>query len=130
MMNVGFHIIAELYGCPEEKISRVGPIRDILNRTVEQSQLTKVGQSFYQFMPSGVTGVILLSSSHISVHTWPEYKYVSLDIFSCAGEKKARRAFELIKKELLPQKVSYQEFERGGIEKADFFREKLVSLKR
>ena len=116
MVNVGFHIIAELYGCPEEKISWAKSLQKMLNKVVQKSKLDQVGESFYQFNPRGATGIILLASSHIAVHTWPEYKYVSLDIFSCAGKEKAEHVFELIKKELLPHKITYQEFQRGGIE--------------
>ena len=46
---------------------------------------TIVGESFHRFTPQGVTGILAIAESHISIHTWPEYAYAAADIFSCGS---------------------------------------------
>ncbi|WP_456486296.1 adenosylmethionine decarboxylase [Candidatus Alkanophaga liquidiphilum] len=115
-MIVGTHIIAEFYECPEELLKHAEAIKAIMDRAIEKSGLKKVGEAYYQFKPHGASGVILLSSSHISIHTWPELRYASLDIYSCESADKAKRAFDVCIEELKPQKIIYKEMKRGLLE--------------
>jgi len=115
-MIVGTHIIAELYECPEELLRWAAVIKGILDRAVEKSGLKKIGEAYHQFKPYGASGVILLSSSHMSIHTWPELRYASLDIFSCESADKAKRAFDVCVEELKPKKIVYKEMKRGLLE--------------
>ena len=81
----GLHVIADLYGCP------VAPIltdADLLERTcvtfVREAGLFDVGRLFHAFPgEGGVTGTVVLAESHVSIHTWPEHGYVSLDVYVC-----------------------------------------------
>jgi S-adenosylmethionine decarboxylase proenzyme len=91
-ISAGTHVIINLNGCKENEISEVKSVRKRLYEIVRKSELTPLGDKFHQFRPNGVTGIILLSESHISIHTWPEKKFVAMDIFSCSGTKKANVA--------------------------------------
>jgi S-adenosylmethionine decarboxylase len=102
---MGIHIIAELFGVDGTKISRVSQLRSIMDKVISLSGLSVVASSFHQFKPHGVSAVYLLRESHLSVHTWPEHSYVALDIFSCASEEKAFKAFELLVEEFQPKTV-------------------------
>jgi S-adenosylmethionine decarboxylase len=81
----GLHVIADLYACAS------GPVltdAQALERTclkyVREAGLFDVGRLFHAFPgDGGVTGTVVLAESHISVHTWPEHGYVSLDVFVC-----------------------------------------------
>lgn len=108
-MVVGFHVIAEFQGCPKRLLEKVEPIIHVLNRIVEKSKLKKVGEASHQFSPYGATAVILLSSSHICVHTWPELGLLELDIFSCEGQEKAEKAFDECIHAFKPKKVLRRE---------------------
>jgi len=108
----GFHILAELYGCPREMTEKIGPLRNVMLRAAEKSGFVVVGDIFHQFSPFGATGVILISTSHISAHTWPEHDFVAMDIYSCDGKKKAKLAFVYCKKMLKPTKIKVKEVER------------------
>jgi len=55
-----------------------------------------VGRCFHQFEPHGVTGVLLLAHSHLSVHTWPALNFVAVDVFSCKSKDDAEKAFQLL----------------------------------
>lgn len=88
-MAKGLHIILDLYGVNRELIQFVDTVKEILEKLVDEAKLNKV-QSFYnQFEPHGVSGVIVLAESHVSVHTWPEDNFVALDIFVCSDFGKA-----------------------------------------
>lgn len=92
----GVHVLGNLKGCPIELLKEVDVVRSLLNKVVAEAKLNKVGEVFHQFKPHGVTGVILIAESHISVHTWPENNFVAVDIFTCGKEGDAEKAFEIL----------------------------------
>ena len=105
VFEMGIHIIAELWGVDSDKISRVEHLRAILDRVIAKSGLHVISSSFYQFEPFGVSAVYLLRESHISVHTWPEYSYIALDIFTCGSDEPALKAYQLLLEEFKPTAV-------------------------
>ncbi len=104
-MAVGTHILAELYGCPGEKLTDLELVRELMRRIVREAGMQSVGEKFYRFEPTGVSGVILLTESHFSIHTWPEKDVLAADIFSCSGRENAMRALELLKAYFQPRKL-------------------------
>lgn len=102
---MGIHVVAEFLGVDPEKISRVENVKQILEKAIANSKLNAVANVFHQFVPHGVSGVFLLRESHLSIHTWPEYEYAAIDIFSCGGEKNALEALDLLIKEFQPKTV-------------------------
>jgi len=112
-MIVGRHIIAELYGVSKDLISKEEKVRQIMEEVVKEAELTKVGSVYKQFNPHGVTGVILIAESHISIHTWPEYELVNLDVFTCGDAKKAEKAFELFLQKFKPKWYRHYVLDRG-----------------
>ncbi len=106
-------ILAEFYGCDPELISRSDTVKKIINRAIRKSKLTKIRSHYHQFRPSGVTGVVLLAESHITMHSWPEYNYIALDLFSCGDKKKAKIAIEQLAKDFKPAKMKKQIVIRG-----------------
>jgi len=115
---MGIHVIAEFLGVNSEKISRVESIQEILDRVVSKSGLSVISSSFHQFEPHGVSAVYLLSESHLSVHTWPEYGYVALDIFTCGADEPALKAFNLLVEEFRPEIVEKKIIRRSLYEKS------------
>ncbi len=112
-MIVGRHIIAELYGVSSDLIAREENVKRIIEEVVKEAGLNKVGSIYKQFNPHGVTGVILISESHVSVHTWPEYELVNLDIFTCGDVSKAEKAFKLFIKKFKPKSYRHIVLDRG-----------------
>ena len=102
---MGIHVIAELLGVDARKISRVEIVRPILNRVISKSGLNCISSHYHQFEKYGVSAVYLLSESHLSLHTWPEYGYIALDIFTCGPDEPALKAFRLIVEEFRPRFV-------------------------
>ncbi len=115
---MGIHIIAEFLQVSVKKISKVEQIREILDRVLAKSGLKVISSSFHQFEPYGVSAVYLLQESHLSVHTWPEYGYVALDIFSCGPEENALKAFEFLVEEFKPGIIEKQIIRRNLYERS------------
>jgi S-adenosylmethionine decarboxylase len=82
----GTHILLELYGCKTEILNNTYAILTILRDTVELANCELVDSIEYRFQPNGVSAVLLLKESHISIHTWPDDGYAAVDIFTC-GDK-------------------------------------------
>jgi S-adenosylmethionine decarboxylase len=112
-MAIGIHILGELYGVDQRTLSYVEHLEPLLLKILRDHDFKILTSAFHQFHPFGVTGFVLLSESHVSVHTWPEESYIALDIFSCSSEEQALRAFEAICKELAPAEVDRKIIDRG-----------------
>ncbi len=81
--TLGRHYIVEASGCDPKIIGSVEKVQQILVKAAEVAGAQVWSISFSKFPPQGVSGVVVISESHISTHTWPEYGYVALDIYTC-----------------------------------------------
>lgn len=99
------HIVADLYGIEKDIISHVKEVKKILKEAIKKAKLSVVGSRFFQFNPHGVTGIFLLKESHISIHSWPEYGYAAVDIFTCKDDGSAFIAYNYLLEKLKPKRV-------------------------
>ncbi len=83
MDSLGTHIILELYGCPEDLLSQPDAIQKIMELAAVEMGATIVESRFHHFSPLGVSGVVIIQESHLTIHTWPEYEYAAIDLFTC-----------------------------------------------
>ncbi len=109
--TVGQHIIAEFYGC--QHLNDFAFIKKILLKSAEEAKATIINSQFYQFEPHGITGLILLAESHISIHTWPEIEYAAVDVFTCGNRVVPEKAIEYLQKQLSPSGVKIKKIDRG-----------------
>ncbi len=72
-----------------------------------------IGESFHQFNPQGITGVLAIAESHLSIHTWPELGYAAADIFTCNASSEPRDAARLLIDKLESKDPSIHIIERG-----------------
>jgi S-adenosylmethionine decarboxylase len=77
----GTHLIATLYTSENLLLQNYENFRQLVNRQIELYQLQKLGEVFHNFSPAGYTAIVCLSESHLSIHTWPEYGRVNVDIY-------------------------------------------------
>lgn len=77
------HILIEMTLDNASVLEHVGIWRALLRETAVLGHATILNEQFHQFEPVGVTGILMLAESHISVHTWPEHHLAALDIFTC-----------------------------------------------
>ena len=113
MDTVGHHYIVEGSGCNPDVISRVEQVEQVLVRAAEVADVQIWSISFHRFRPMGVSGVVVISESHLSVHTWPEVGYVALDIFTCGDRAKPEAAVQHALKEFGATNMHITEVTRG-----------------
>lgn len=113
METIGHHYIAEASGCSPDVIGKVESVEQIMVRAAEVAGVQVWSISFHRFSPNGVSGVVVISESHLSVHTWPEYGYAALDIFTCGPSAKPEKAVEWALKEFGATNVHITEVTRG-----------------
>jgi len=89
---LGTHVLLELRDCDPQLLDDLAHIRQEMLRAASAVEAHVVGESFHQFTPQGVTGILSIAESHISIHTWPEHGYAAADIFTCGDQTMPERA--------------------------------------
>ena len=107
----GVHLLADFWG--GKVIESQEFIEKILIVAAKKSGNTALRTIIHKFKPQGLTGVVLLEESHISIHSWPEFKYVGVDVFTCGADSNPRKALEYLKSVFKPKKVQVREVSRG-----------------
>ena len=110
---LGKHLLIELEGCPPHLINDLGFIRQSMLTAATEIGATIMGESFHRFSPQGVSGVVVIAESHISIHTWPEHGYAAADIFTCGQRVVPQRGVDYLVKVFQPQRSSVKELLRG-----------------
>jgi len=111
---VGKHLILELKDCDRKRLSDLDFLKDTLLSACRVAGATILSESFHSFPPyGGVSGVVIIAESHFSIHTWPEYGYAAIDIFTCGNSLHPERAVELLVRELQSRDHSILELNRG-----------------
>ena len=113
MNALGTQLLLELKKCNPELLDDLPYIRRALLEAAEKTGATIIGQSFHQFSPQGVTGVVAIAESHLCIHTWPEYGYAAVDIFTCGESFQPRKAAEMLVRDLESREHSITEIKRG-----------------
>jgi len=111
--GLGRHLIVEMWGVDPALLDDEEKLRSVLLKAAEAAGGRIIGVLFHKFEPQGVTGVVAIAESHISIHTWPEYGYAAIDIFTCGSHVDPWRAFEHSIRELRPKNVNVFEIKRG-----------------
>ncbi len=116
MNALGKHLLLELKGCDKEALNEIGFLREALLAAAGGAGATVLGESFHQFKPQGVSGVVIIAESHICIHTWPEYGYAVADIFTCGDSVQPKKAAEIIAGKLGGKNHSITEMSIGVLD--------------
>jgi S-adenosylmethionine decarboxylase len=109
----GTHLIVDLWGATN--LDDPAHIDSVLREAAIETGATILHGHFHHFSPNGgVSGVLVLAESHVSIHTWPERAYAALDIFVC-GICNPYKAVSILKKGFEPERVQLAEHKRGLI---------------
>ena len=101
--SVGHHIIANLHGIKNSADwDSVEAMKELMYSAAKKANMNIVGETWKKFKPMGLTGVLLLSESHMSIHFWPEKNFLSFDVYTCGDEGDPEVAFEYVKEKLDP----------------------------
>ena len=88
-------------------------IREAMITAAIECGAVVLGDSFHRFSPQGVSGVVVIAESHLSIHTWPEYGYAALDIFTCGTAVQPEKAAAVMVGKLESRNHSLQDIQRG-----------------
>ncbi len=113
MNSLGNHLLIEMYNCNQETINSSEKVEQMLIKAVEISGANIIKPVFHKFNPHGISGVIVIAESHFSIHTWPEYGYCALDIFTCGEKINSQKALEYLKEAFQAESLSVVETKRG-----------------
>src|SRR5438093_13116906 len=111
MKAIGRHIILEMWGC--QNLDSVDTAERALREMVVALEVNLLDLRVYPFSPIGVTGVAIVSESHIMIHTWPEHGYAAVDVFTCGEQRSPEAAIPVIKECFAPQQIQIMEMNRG-----------------
>jgi len=115
MQSLGNHILVEFTGCNPKVMNDVAFIEKAMVDSATKAGATIINSSFHHFSPYGVSGVVVIQESHLAIHTWPEYGYAAVDLFTCGDEVDAWKAFDFLKEVFDAKNYSALEMNRGAI---------------
>lgn len=113
MQSLGRHLLLELYDCSPEVLNNPEAVRAALVEAARRAEATIVDVVFHEFSPFGISGVVVIAESHLSIHTWPEYGYAAVDIFSCGESLKPGEAASFLVDQFRASRASCVEVRRG-----------------
>ena len=113
MNALGKHLLLELQDCNREVLNDLGFLRGTMLEAAVECGATVLGESFHPFHPQGVSGVVVIAESHLSIHTWPEHGYAAADIFTCGNSVQPEKAAEVLIEKLGARNHSVVEVQRG-----------------
>ncbi|RMH74066.1 MAG: polyamine aminopropyltransferase [Gemmatimonadetes bacterium] len=115
MDALGRHIIVEFYGCTSARLNDVIHIEQGMLNAATEAGATVINSTFHHFSPFGVSGVVVIQESHLAIHTWPEYQFASVDLFTCGDIVDPWVSFDLMKEVLEATHYSAMEMQRGSL---------------
>lgn len=113
MKILGRHLIVEYSSCNKNKLNNPELMEQYLNEAAIKSGATIVKSMFHRYNPQGVSGVVVIAESHLSIHTWPEYGYAAVDFFTCGETVDPYLAHEHIADMLEAGESQVEELRRG-----------------
>ena len=113
MRTLGRHVLAEFYGCTPEVLNDTEKIEEIMVNAALEAGAEIREVVFHQFNPQGVSGVVVISESHLAIHTWPEYGYAAVDVFTCGSTVDPWVSCYYLEKHFTAERMAAKEVKRG-----------------
>jgi len=110
---LGRHVLAEMFDCDPSSLDDVDRVRDIMVEAAIKAGAEVREVAFHKFSPQGISGVVVISESHLAVHTWPEFGYAAVDVFTCGDSVDPWDAVNIIAKLFKTKHMSASEMKRG-----------------
>ena len=116
---LGRHILAEFFDCDSNILNNLELIEKNLSEAAVACGAHIVQTCFHMFSPHGVSGVVIISESHLAIHTWPELGYAAVDLFTCGESCDPKIAYDFLKQAFASKSGSYSELRRGILASPD-----------
>lgn len=112
---LGRHILAEFFDCNPNILNNLQLVEEKMTEAAVECGATVVEKCFHMFNPHGVSGVVIISESHLAIHTWPELGYAAVDLFTCGESCDPKVAYNYLKKAFSSKTGSFSELRRGTL---------------
>lgn len=109
----GIHLLAEFWG--GKIVENPKQFEKILIEAAKKARNTPLEVAIHKFQPQGITGIVLLAESHLSIHSWPEWSYLAIDVFTCGIKAKPYQTLNYLRKTFQPKRVKIKEIKRGKL---------------
>ena len=103
----------EVYDCPSESLDDPDEIRQLLLDAALGAGARVIDTMFHRFAPQGVSGVVMIGESHLTIHTWPELGCAAIDMFSCSPQIDLEQIGERLARDLRAHRIEVRVVERG-----------------
>ena len=113
MQALGRHLLLELFDCDAEALNSLETVKVSMVEAAKRAQATIIDVVFHEFNPFGISGVVVIAESHLAIHTWPEYRYAAVDIFSCGDTLQPEVAANYLVEQFSAERTSVVEMQRG-----------------
>ncbi len=100
--EVGVHVLVDLHDCNRAKLDNEVVLTSLITQAATNAGATVLNRMSHKFQPQGVTAIVLLAESHLSIHTWPETGYAAVDILTCGSSMDPYKCIRTIAKALEP----------------------------
>jgi S-adenosylmethionine decarboxylase len=113
LQSLGRHILAEIYGCNYDLLNDVDTVEEFMISAALEAGAEIREFVFHKFSPQGVSGVVVISESHLAIHTWPELGYAAVDVFTCGDTVDPWDACRYLVEAFRATSVNASEVKRG-----------------
>ena len=96
-IHLGQHVLAEFFECDPNTLNSIDKVEKYMVDAALECGATIVQKCFHKFNPYGVSGVVIISESHLAIHTWPELGYAAVDLFTCGDKCDPKISYEFLK---------------------------------
>lgn len=103
----------ELRDCNPDTLKDLSKVKEALVSAAKEAKATIIDVSFHEFNPFGISGMVVIAESHLSIHTWPEYGYAAVDIFTCGDIIQPEIAAQYLIAQFESRNPSLVEMKRG-----------------
>lgn len=114
--SLGRHILAEIYGCAFEVLDDIEKVQQYMIDAALAAGAEIRECVFHKFSPQGVSGVVVISESHLAIHTWPELGYAAVDVFTCGKKVDPWSACRYLVEKFQAEHMTATEVRRGIME--------------
>ena len=110
---LGNQLIVDFYDCKCAHFDDVEWVENVMIEAANCAGANIVEVVFHKFKPRGISGVVVIAESHLAIHTWPEYRYAAIDIFTCGDMLDSEAAIAHLATRFHSQKRSVTRVDRG-----------------
>ena len=115
MTPLGIHLLLDVAGASFETLDDPAFLQEALLATVREMGATVLGFNLHRLSPQGISGVVVIAESHLTIHTWPERGEAAVDLFTCGAPDRAREAVQALAGKLGGTRSLVRELSRGAL---------------